>query len=168
MLIEAAAESGILKPGVENVLYVLTAYPDGRPAPASLQISVNGATPIGLESGELGLAQFVFTPDSDTDQWVSIVARDAAGLEAQRQFGLSVERGYDTVLLRADRAAYLVGETMDLVVLTSVDAGSIYLDIVKAGQMLSTRSHTRSFPMVVSSVTHELSLWMPPTSWLSA
>lgn len=142
LIIEAAAESGILKPGVENVLYVLTAYPDGRPAPASLQISVNGATPVSLESGELGLAQFVFTPDSDTDQWVSIVARDAAGLEAQRQFGLSVEHGYDIVLLRADRAAYLVGETMDLVVLTSVGAGSIYLDIVKVGQTLSTRSAT--------------------------
>ncbi|MCJ7738545.1 MAG: MG2 domain-containing protein, partial [Anaerolineae bacterium] len=142
LIIEAAAESGLLKPGVENVLYVLTAYPDGRPAPASLQISVNGAAPLSLEGGELGLAQFTFTPTSDTDHWVSIVARDAAGLTAQRQLGLSVEYGYDTVLLRADRAAYLVGETMDLIALTSVDAGSIYLDIVKAGQTLSTRSAT--------------------------
>ncbi|HEY85948.1 MAG TPA: hypothetical protein G4N96_12650, partial [Chloroflexi bacterium] len=46
----------------------------------------------------------------------------------------------DHVLLRADRAAYLVGETMNLSALTPVNAGSIYLDIVKEGQTLSTRS----------------------------
>jgi hypothetical protein len=44
------------------------------------------------------------------------------------------------VLLRADRAAYVVGETMHLVALTPVEFGDVYLDIVKAGQTLSTRS----------------------------
>jgi hypothetical protein len=44
------------------------------------------------------------------------------------------------VLLRADRAAYVIGETMNLVAFTPVEFGEIYLDIVKAGQTLSTRS----------------------------
>jgi hypothetical protein len=52
----------------------------------------------------------------------------------------AAESGADSVLLRADRAAYVVGETMDLVALTPVESGDVYLDIVKAGQTLSTRS----------------------------
>ena len=63
-------------------------------------------------------------------------AIDVFGREEQL-FGLA---GADQVLLRADRAAYVVGETMELTALTPVDGGSIYLDIVKEGQTLSTRS----------------------------
>ena len=44
------------------------------------------------------------------------------------------------MLLRADRAAYVVGETMHLTALTPVASGSVYLDIVRTGQTLSTRS----------------------------
>jgi hypothetical protein len=59
---------------------------------------------------------------------------------------LGAEGGSDSVLLRSDRAAYVVGETMELLALTPpaggarAARGSIYLDIVKGGQTLSTRS----------------------------
>jgi 5-hydroxyisourate hydrolase-like protein (transthyretin family) len=140
LIIEAVAESGVLKPGVENVVYVLTSYPDGRPAPTQLQISVDGGEATEVTSGEFGLAQFAFTPRSGGSHYLDIVARDETGLEASRQIGFEAEYGTDSVLLRADRAAYVVGETMSLVALTPVEFGSIYLDIVKDGQTLSTRS----------------------------
>ena len=140
LVIEAVPESGVLKPGVENVVYLLTAYPDGRPAPARLQISVDGQEAVQLASGEYGLAELAFTPERGSDHAFEIVARDEAGLEAQREVDFVTEGGSDSVLLRADRAAYVVGETMNLLVLTPVESGSVYLDIVKAGQTLSTRS----------------------------
>ncbi len=140
LVIEAVAESGALKPGVENVVYILTSYPDGRPAPAEVQVTVRGETTT-LASNDYGLAQYAFEPSQDEQSnLLYIQARDHSGLSAGRQVQFATEYGGDSVLLRADRAAYVVGETMQLVALTPVQAGSVYLDIVKAGQTMSTRS----------------------------
>jgi 5-hydroxyisourate hydrolase-like protein (transthyretin family) len=38
LVIEAIPEGGQFRPGVENILYVLTSYPDGTPAPTSLNL----------------------------------------------------------------------------------------------------------------------------------
>jgi 5-hydroxyisourate hydrolase-like protein (transthyretin family)/archaellum component FlaF (FlaF/FlaG flagellin family) len=140
LIIEAVAESGVLKPGVENIVYILTSYPDGRPAETQLQVSVDGGEVTELASGEFGLTEFTFTPQANTSPWLRIAARDETGLEASRDVGFETEYGSDSVLLRADRAAYVVGETMNLTALTPVESGSIYLDIVRTGQTLSTRS----------------------------
>ena len=140
LVIEAVAESGVLKPGVENVIYILTSYPDGRPAPTQLQVSVNGGEPAELVSGDFGLAEFAFTPQPDTGYYLDVSAQDETGLQASRQVSFETEYGEDSVLLRADRAAYVVGETMHLTAFTPVESGSIYLDIVKDRQTLSTRS----------------------------
>ncbi|UCC89774.1 MAG: hypothetical protein JSV81_10790 [Anaerolineales bacterium] len=140
LVIEAVAESGVLKPGVENIVYVLTSYPDGRPAPARLSISVDGGGPTELTSGEFGLTEFAFSPGQTGYHALEILARDEAGLSASRLVEFEAEHGSDSVLLRADRAAYVVGETMHLVAFSPVAFGDVYLDIVKAGQTLYTRS----------------------------
>ena len=140
LVIEAVAESGILKPEVENIIYILTSYPDGRPAPTQVQISVDGEEPVTLTSGEFGLTRFTFIPEQRKPHMFAISAQDKTGLRASQEMLFGTESGSDSVLLRADRAAYLVGETMNLVALTPVEFGDVYLDIVKAGQTLSTRS----------------------------
>jgi hypothetical protein len=141
LIIEAVPESGVLKPGVENIIYVLAAYPDARPARADLSIQVDGAAAANLTTGEYGLAEFAFTPQPGVDHTLEILARDEAGLEAhvERTFPAEGWSG-DAVLLRPDRATYLVGETLQLAAFTPVQSGDIYLDIVRAGQTLSTRS----------------------------
>lgn len=140
IIIEAVAESGALKPGVENVIYLLTGYPDGRPAATRLEVSVDGGPPQQLTAGEYGLAQFSFTPAQGAEHLLEVTARDETGLAATRAISFAAESGLDHVLLRADRATYLVGETMQLTALTPVEFGDVYLDIVKEGQTLSTRS----------------------------
>jgi 5-hydroxyisourate hydrolase-like protein (transthyretin family) len=157
LVIEAVAESGTLRPGVENVIYILTSYPDGRPAPARVQVAINQqaavpsptgqAVPAGsdgerasLSTGKYGLASYSFVPEQRAEQYLSIGALDETGLSARRTIRLEAEEGADSVLLRADRATYVVGETMHLLALTPIQSGSIYLDIVKSGQTLSTRS----------------------------
>lgn len=139
LIIEAVAESGLLKPDVSNTIYILTTYPDGRPAPAQLEVFVDGYPRATLTSGGFGLAEFVFTPDQ-SGHTLYITAQDETGLSADQQIALSAEQSGSSVLLRADRAAYVMGETMHLVALTPAGSGSVYLDIVKAGQTLSTRS----------------------------
>lgn len=139
IIIEAMAESGQLRFGVENIIYILTAYPDGQPAQTTLEVRTGTDAPELLTTGQFGLAEFRFIPASGQTE-LHIRASAENGYTAARTFQFEAEYGADNVLLRADRAAYLVGETMQLTALTPVDSGSVYLDIVKEGQTISTRS----------------------------
>jgi hypothetical protein len=140
IIVEAVAEGGKLKPGVENIVYILTSYPDGQPAPTVLSVTADNQAQVRLETGKYGLAEFKFTPTRQAEHRILVKAADETGRTATRTIQLSGETGSDAVLLRTDRAAYIVGETMQLTALTPVEFGDIYLDIVKEGQTLSTRS----------------------------
>ena len=138
LIIEVVPESGQIRQGVENILYILTSYPDGTPAQTTLQVNAAGQVST-LETGSYGLATFRFTPDSP---WLElqVSARDATGNTVDQYFHFEGSWEEETVLLRPDRAAYLVGETMQLDVLTSSPSGLVYLDIVRESQTVSTRS----------------------------
>ncbi|MFN3761741.1 MAG: MG2 domain-containing protein [Anaerolineae bacterium] len=136
--IDVIPESGVLKPGVENILFILTSYPDGRPAEADLTIWVNGARLYRLATGPYGLAEFRYVPSGSAD--LEIEARTPRGDQALRRVRLEADRAPETLLLRAERAAYRVGETMRLEALTTARTGTVYLDIVREGQTVSTRA----------------------------
>jgi hypothetical protein len=138
ILIEAVPESGAFKPGLENILYLLTAYPDGTPAECDLSVTVNGR-PFQAHTGPYGLGELRLTPDSPYAE-LSLVAEDALGHSGEATVYVEGQYWGDQVLLRPDRATYQVGETMNLEVLTTESAGSIYLDITREGQTLSTRA----------------------------
>ena len=57
--IELFPESGTLVRGVENILYIVTAYPDGRPAKTKLTIAQSHQV---IETSELGIAAVKITP----------------------------------------------------------------------------------------------------------
>ncbi len=136
IIIDAVPESGTLKPGVENVVYILTSYPDGAPAETDLTVEVAGET-TSLTTGRYGLAEFAFVPEG----WaITISARDKEGRRVARTVELPLESAPEYVLLRPERAAYRVGETMRLETLTTARRGTIYLDIIREGQTLSTRA----------------------------
>ncbi|MBI5033540.1 MAG: hypothetical protein HZB51_23710 [Chloroflexi bacterium] len=133
--IDAVPESGKLVPGVENIVYVLTSLPDGSPLEADLTIGNVGTT----KSGKYGLAQIRLTPQRG-NTILNITARDAKGRSATRSITLSSDTTASQVLLRPDQATYQVGNTMHLDVLTGGSIGSVYLDIIKEKQTLSTRT----------------------------
>ncbi|GAP13432.1 large extracellular alpha-helical protein [Longilinea arvoryzae] len=140
LVIEAVPESGVLKPGVENLLYVMTSYPDGSPADCDLVLTLNnGGTVMDAQTGEFGVAELRFTP-TDPYQAVQINANDSAGNRASANFSFSGTWEEESVLLRPDQPVYRVGDTMNLTVLTTARQGSVYLDIVREGQTVSTRS----------------------------
>lgn len=59
LVIEAVPESGVMQPGLENVVYIQASYPDGRPAKTEITIEPDGeqiAEPIQVETDEFGLA----------------------------------------------------------------------------------------------------------------
>lgn len=140
LIIEAIPEAGVFRPGVENLLYVLTSYPNGAPAETLLRANfANAGQTISAETGPYGLAAIPVTP-SDPYQQVTITATDAQGNSASRTFSFGGEYQEESVLLRPERPIYRVGETMNLTLFTSAQSGSVYLDIIREGQTLSTRA----------------------------
>jgi hypothetical protein len=138
IVIEVVPEAGVLKPGVENKLYILTSYPDGTPARTKVALSIYGVL-TWLETGDYGLAEYATLPSPGAVK-ASITATDEKGQSASKTVDLKADTGAGVVLLRPDRATYRLGDTMHLVALTSQNFGSMFLDIVKDGQTLSTRS----------------------------
>lgn len=140
LIIEAIPEGGVFRPGLENLLYVLTSYPDGTPAETRLQanFTYNGQT-VSAETGPYGLAAIPVTPN-DPYQEVTITATDPQGNSASRTFYFEGEYREEAVLLRPEKPAYRVGDTMNLTLYTSAQSGSVYLDIIREGQTISTRA----------------------------
>ncbi|MGQ9598296.1 MAG: MG2 domain-containing protein [Anaerolineae bacterium] len=138
IVIEAVPESGEFKPGLENILYLLTAYPDGAPAECDLTVSINNQQ-YSAHTGPYGLGQLRLTPDSPYVE-VHLLARDRLGHTGEANLFLEGRYWSSQILLRPERATYRIGETMNLDVLTTESSGSIFLDITREGQTLSTRA----------------------------
>ena len=80
LVIEAVPEGGVPRPGVENILYLLTCYPDGTPAEAELEPAVFQDTGQirAVETDAYGLAEVRFTPASPYLQ-LGVEAQDSQG-----------------------------------------------------------------------------------------
>lgn len=142
LVIDAIPEAGRLRPGVENILYVSTSTPDGAPVEAEIAVTtLDAGETLIAQTGVHGLAEVRFTPVSTyAETSIVIQARDAMGAIAERGFSFEGDGREETVLLRPDAPIYRVGETMGLTLLTSRDVGTVYLDIVREGQTVSTRA----------------------------
>jgi hypothetical protein len=142
ILINAIPESGILKPGIENVIYVLTSYPDGQPAETTVRVEVDGRE-YTLTTGTYGLSEMRHTPIDDVSEF-SFTARDANGLEGSATLTFERDRDRQVVLLRAEQAAYQVGDTLRLETFVagadSASSGIVYLDVLRSRQTVANLS----------------------------
>ncbi len=140
LVIEAVPEGGVPRQGVENILYLLASYPDGSPADAELRLNfLDTGETRQVSTGAYGLAEVRYTPGSPYLQ-LGIDASDAQGNASHADFYFEGDYSEETVLLRPDRPVYRVGETMKLNFYTTQPQGTVYLDIVRDGQTVSTRS----------------------------
>jgi uncharacterized protein YfaS (alpha-2-macroglobulin family) len=138
IIIEAVPEAGSLKPGLENVLYLLTAYPDGAPAQCDVTVLLNGVE-YSAGTGPYGLGELRVTPD---DAWAELIltAQDALGHVGEAVLYLEGTSWGEQILLRPQRATYRVGDTLEVEVLSTSPAGSAYLDVTREGQILLTQA----------------------------
>ncbi len=138
--IEAVPESGRLEPGLENIVYLLTSYPDGQPAQTTLTVRYDDEQS-ELQTDPFGLAQYRLVPPQ-ADVSLSVSARDPFGAQAQAHLPLQRDTDDLPLLLRAERATYRVGQTLRLEALVGpdLDGRAVYLDLVKEGQPLLSTS----------------------------
>jgi anti-sigma factor RsiW len=142
LLIRAVPEGGRLKPGVENVVFVMTAYPDGQPAQTTLTVEAEGRSQ-ALTTDPYGLAEFRYVPGA-SDQ-ITIRAEDARGNRGDAAFSFQRDSLPRVLLLRTERVAYEVGDTLRAEVLASgleESTQTIYLDVVRTRQTIATLSAT--------------------------
>jgi alpha-2-macroglobulin-like protein len=134
--IEAIPESGGLVPGISNVVYLLTMYPDGRPAVTSLVVS---GFDHEVTTSAAGVATVEFKPETAKDHEISwmIRATDKQGLSGRKEVKLPVGRWSDDFLVRTDRAVYTGGQTMHV---QAIGRGSepVLIELVKDGQTVLT------------------------------
>ena len=143
LLVMAVPESGELIRGVENIIYLVTTYPDGTPAQARLSVryqqSANGAAETAtLATDEGGFGQIRVLPTEDT-LTLEIRGADKQGNSLESSVVLSSGRA-EGLLLRCDRAFYRVGDQIRVDILSTKKRGVAYLDLIKNGQTMGTRS----------------------------
>ena len=138
LLITAVPEGGTLIPNLENQVFILTSYPDGTPARASLKVQMEGTPEQEVTSDDGGVAVARISPRSGIES-LKIDANDKEGNHASSTVQLQAREGEDQILLRTERAVYRAGDRIDLRVFSTRKRGAAYLDIVKEGQTVLTR-----------------------------
>ncbi len=132
--VELFPESGRLVAGVPNLVHVVAAYADGRPAQATVRIS---GLAEALTTSDAGIAHCELTPTGDHLELL-VTAEDAAGLRFE---GLRrLEMASAPLLLHTGRSVLLVGDSLHVEVRAGPGIPRVYLDVVKDGRTQHTAS----------------------------
>ncbi len=138
LLLTAIPEGGAFVPNLENQIFILASYPDGKPATADVKINAVGDRGQSVTTDAGGVAVISLSARATTPTLV-MEATDQEGNHASTSVQLDVRAGGDQVLLRTERAVYKAGDRIQLKVLSTKSRGSVYVDVVKEGQTVLTR-----------------------------
>ena len=138
LLITAVPEGGTLAPGIENQVFVVASYADGKPAKASLRVRAEGNAEQNVNTDESGVALVHLTAGA-APRALEVEAKDDEGNRASTSVPLELRQGAEQILLRTERAVYNAGDRIQLRVFSTRQKGAVYVDAVKDGQTVLTR-----------------------------
>jgi hypothetical protein len=139
LVLRVLPESGDLVGGVPNTIHVAVSYPDGAPVSGTVSVTA-GQQRFWVETDELGLASFEVTVQPNTAVPLVLLATDQKGQKAGAEYVLSPSGSTEALLLRPSRALAKVGEPLTLRVISNGPSRVAYLDLIKDGQTVLTRS----------------------------
>ena len=122
LTIIAVPEGGELVPGLENQVFVVTAYPDGTPAVAKVKVHAEGSPEQSATTDEGGVAVVRVRPGAGHET-LQIEAADKEGNRATRSVHPEVRNGADQILLRTEHAVYRAGDRIALRVFSTKKRG---------------------------------------------
>lgn len=137
LLITAVPEGGTLVPNLENQVFILASYPDGKPAIADLNVHAEGNADQHVATDDGGVA--IVRINVAKSEKLEIEAEDKEGNHTNSTVVLQTRDGLDQILLRTERAVYRAGDRIQLRVFSTKKQGTAYVDIVKEGQTVLTR-----------------------------
>jgi len=138
LIVTAVPEGGTLIPNLENQIFVVTAYPDGTPAVASIKLHAAGIADQSATTDDGGVAVIKLRAGAGQET-VRIEASDKEGNHASSSVRLEARDGADQILLRTEHAVYRAGDRITLRVFSTKKRGTAYVDVVKEGQTVLTR-----------------------------
>ena len=146
-------ESGRIVPGVDNVLWVAVARPDGTPVRGTVTLDVpDGSTSAATDEVGIATLRWHAPPDlasraragNDGIAPAPLPLRFASHARRQRVDTTAqvpvVDGGDDQVLLRLEHAVAKAGSVTKLQVLSTRDVGSVFLDVVQGRQTVLTKT----------------------------
>jgi len=140
IVIHAVPESGHLISGVPNRIYILTLYPNNAPAQTTCTALVGGEVVDTVTTDAAGIGIVTVTPAGQSAVTLELHAADSEGNSADRSVDLAFGGGAEGLLIRTDRALYAVGDAVKADVYCGGLGGSVFIDVVKEGQTLYSRS----------------------------
>ena len=138
LILTAVPEGGTLAPNLENQVFILASYADGKSAASQLRVRAAGNPEQSASTDAGGVAVVRLKAGAD----LSSVAIDASDQEGNRVSGtvpLQLRQGEEQILLRTEQAVYRAGDRILLRVFSTKSRGSVYIDVVKDGQTVLTR-----------------------------
>ena len=136
LTVTAIPEGGTVAPGLENQVFVLTSYADGKPAVTQLRVHANGNRDQTASTDEGGIASIHLKPGFGP---ITIEAKDKEGNRVQSTVPLDLRTGADQILLRGEKAIYRAGDRMRFTVLSTRSHATAYVDVIKDQQTILTR-----------------------------
>ncbi len=136
LIVTAVPEGGKVAPGLENQIFVLTSYADGKPAATQLHVHADANNDQTVSTDEGGIASIRLKPGFGP---ITIEAKDKEGNPVQSTIALDLRTGADQILLRGEKAIYRAGDRMRFTVLSTRSRGTAYVDVIKDGQTILTR-----------------------------
>ncbi len=138
LIITAVPEGGTLIPNLENQVFILASYADGKPATAEIKVRAAGNPEqmVTTDQGGVGVIRLRAGAGAAT---LRIEASDKEGNRTSVSVDLAARGGPDQILLRTERAVYRAGDRIQLRILSTKQRGAAYLDVVKEGQTVLTR-----------------------------
>jgi hypothetical protein len=132
--IELIPESGSLALGIENILYIMTTYPDGKPAQTTLTIKNQK-----IKTNRLGIAEMKLIPQGYQTN-IEVLAEDDRGNKGIKTQNFTTGYQTENILVRTGKSIYEVGDSVKLDIFYSRDRGTVYLDVIKDKQTILTRA----------------------------
>lgn len=133
--LEVIPESGKLIRNVENRIYALATYADGRPA-ARIRIAASGFENEST-TDELGVCVFELTPRTNSIDLI-LSARDDQGHSTTQKMSLECEAATNAFVLRVTNPVVGAGQTLNMVTLGG-GSQPVFVDFIKDGQLLLTK-----------------------------
>lgn len=126
-------EGGKIVRGIENRVYVIAGYPDGRPAEVEFEIFGERH-----RTDAQGAATLVL-PTLTEERTVTIRARDASGRAATFSQKISVYAPETRMVIRTDSPVYTAGDSLRAAVLSTLGDDAVFFDLVSNGQVVLTK-----------------------------
>lgn len=146
--IQLVPESVEPKIGLENIICVVTTYPDGTPAACTVKLenwkdsnpkNARDIPMIKTDSQGIGEFKLAVTPDHH-DDLLHLVASDTKDNKGEKLWGFPIDiNKKENLILRTGKSIYNRGETPVLTIVSTQKEGIVYLDLLKENQILLTR-----------------------------